>query len=191
MQNSRILGLDLDGTLADHTFAKIAIARELGYTLSPPQTASAILRHIMQPEHYRTLQKRLYHDFAPHSPKTVGAEEALDELRVRGWDFLVISRRGGEDSQDLARQWVVQEYAGMIPSEQVFFVEEDAAKNTVAKEHGVLGYVDDQQEVLNYLASVKYRLLFDPFENFLTKTPPHIVLMHAWRELPQLLAPFE
>lgn len=188
--NPRILGLDLDGTLADHTFAKIALARELGYALLPPQTASEVLKNIMRPEHYRTLQTRLYTDFAPHAPKAVGVQEALEELHALGWDFAVISRRGG-DSQELARRWIMQEFDGLISDEHIFFVEDDSAKNAVAERERVLAYVDDQQEVLAYLSSVKYRLLFDPFENFITKTPPHITLMHAWRELPGLLSSFE
>ena len=77
MSNRLRLGLDLDGTLADHTRAKLAIARELGYELSPEQTASEVMRGIFADEDYKTMQQRLYSEFAHTSPKTEGVREAL------------------------------------------------------------------------------------------------------------------
>ena len=184
------LGLDLDGTLADHTGAKLEITESLGYAFTPRETASEVLQHLMTPEHYRELQHRLYRKLADGSPRNDGVLQTLEELRKRGWHFSLVSRRKG-DGRAGAGTWIARELSELIPSDRLFFVDQDSEKDDVCAREGVVAFVDDQQGVLQYLQSVPCRILFDPFGNYEQQVFDGIVAMKSWKELPALLSPLE
>ena len=184
------LGLDLDGTLADHTQAKLFIARALGHVFKPHHTPSEVLRHLMSPQEYGALQTRLYTEFVDNAPKVAGVSEALEEMRRRGWEFSLVSRRW-ENGHESARKWLSRELPGFIPPERVFFVTADDEKEIICKRENILAFVDDQQGVLNYLESVQCRILHDPHGSFISALPEYFVGMRKWHELPYILSRFE
>lgn len=182
----RILGLDLDGTIADHTSAKVILAHELGYELLPSQTTSKALRSEMPEDVYKVFRDRLYTERVLHSPPADGVLDALKKLRVHGWDFVIISRRY-PDAQIPARQWIARELGGLIPDKQICFVTEDAHKDTAVSAYGAAVYIDDQERVLNFLTTVDAKILFDPFEESELGSEQGIVHMKHWSMLPDML----
>ena len=179
----RILGLDLDGTLADHTMQKVALAEEYGYQLAPQHTRSKELRARLPADVYEAFRNRLYRERAHLSPKSEGALESLKALAQNGWDFMVISRRY-PDAQEPAREWIQRELDGLVPDKQICFVLDDEQKDTAASVYGVSAYVDDQANVLRLLSSIDAKILYDPFEE---AVEDGIVRMQHWGELPSIL----
>lgn len=189
MTNLLHLGLDLDGTLADHTREKLRIAQELGFELSESETASEAMSLKMPSDAYKQLQQLLYDTEAvARAVRTADARETLEVLADQGWRFSVISRRIGDASRRSARAWVGAHYSGLIVPERIFFVDTDQEKDIVSKAEGVSAYVDDQVGVLGHLQSVERRILFDPFENWDSTRAPHVTIMRSWAELPGYLA---
>lgn len=179
----RILGLDLDGTLADHTTAKITLAEEYGYQLKPHQTSSKELRSRLPADVYEVFRNKLYRERAHLSPTSDGVIESLKALSMSGWDFMIISRRFA-DSQDPAREWIQRELDGLIADRQVAFVIDDEQKDTAASIYGVSVYVDDQARVLRMLPSVETKILFNPFGD---DDEEGMLRMKHWGELPTML----
>ena len=177
------LGLDLDGTLADHTVAKIRLAEEFGYDLGPRDTSSKQLRARMPAEVYEEFRNRLYRDHVESSPRAEGCYEALTAVIENGWGLIVISRRY-EDNQEGAREWVQRELGGLIQDREIMFVPDDNGKDTAAAVYGIAAYVDDQAKTLRLMGSVQHKILFDPFDE---GPEEGIMRMRRWNELPNLL----
>lgn len=181
------LGLDLDGTIADHTEAKLRLARELGYDFTPAETASEAMKLRMATEDYRNLQRVLYDTpLVDRAFPMIGAREALEDLKSKGWRFSIVSRRH-VNTHEQARAWATKHFSACIAPERVFFVEDDAGKNVVCEREGITAFVDDLTTVLGYLGSVSRRVLFDPYDNWLENLPSGLVRMRAWEELPERL----
>lgn len=182
------LGLDLDGTLADHTAAKIAILNEMGFSLSPAETVSEALKDVLPPPMRETFQKRLYAPATANSAARMdGALEAFSALGEKGWRFSIVSRRN-VNIRDGARAWIARMFPDIFPPERIFFVERDEEKNEVCEQEGIVAYVDDQIKVLEFLAAVPQKILFDPFERFGAELTPGILAFRAWKHFPALLA---
>lgn len=192
MVNDLHLGLDLDGTLADHTREKLRIAQELGFELSEADTASEAMSLKMPRDAYRQLQQLLYDTEAvARAVRTADAREALEALADRGWRFSLISRRSGDASRQSARDWLGVHYGDLIAPERVFFVDTDKEKDIVSQAEGIDAYIDDQVGVLGHLQSVAQRILFDPYDNWLEDLPSGLVRMRTWSKLSEHLIPFE
>lgn len=158
----KIIGLDLDGVIADHTMQKINLAKQLGVRLRPEETPSDIIKSVMPLEFVRKLQFMLYEDpdTALCSPLMDGAHEALSKIAQNNIPYFLISRRR---RPELAIKLL--EMHGLWPlyfkENNSFFVREPEDKNIKARELGVTHYVDDEIKVLEKLADVRYKFLFD------------------------------
>lgn len=179
-----ILGLDLDGTLADHTEEKIRLAKKFGYELEPPQTTSRAFREHIPREHRHAILTELYDHRAEHVPPMPGVKAALDALADRGWEFRVISRRGSGGHEN-ARKWIARELGHLITPEHIFFVEQDHDKDVHAKAQGVVAYVDDQARVLDAMPSVETKILFDPHQE--EPARDDFASMKRWDDLARIL----
>lgn len=175
------IGLDLDGTIADHTEAKLALAREFGLELDLRETASEVLETKMPRERYRELQHRLYTEFAHHAQPTVHSLSVIPAISAAGHELSVVSRRKS-DGHAQAREWLARYFGAHIPESRVFFVEHDAEKDIVCRAKEISVFLDDQLGVLSHLASVPRRFLFDPFFNFSATIPSDIMLVASWLE---------
>lgn len=188
MKNNLVLGLDLDGTLADHTDIKLSLAKEFGFDLPAHQTASEVIKDIIPEAHYKEFQRKLYAELSHLSQKMDFVEEALKDLRNLGWNFILVSRRKA-DGHASARRWLNTNLNGLIPENKIFFVEEDADKNIVCENESVTAFVDDQTEVLRYLNPSITRILIDPFGNWDNKpSEDFIKRVKSWRDIPPLLS---
>lgn len=187
MKNKLILGLDLDGTLADHTDIKLSLAKEFGFDLPPHQTASEVIKNIIPQAHYKEFQRKLYAELSHLAKKMDFVEETLKELGNSGWNFILVSRRKA-DGHDSARQWLNTHLNGLIPENKIFFVEEDPDKNLICRNENVTAFVDDQTGVLQYLDSSILRILIDPFGNWDSNPPQDFMLVKSWRDIPPLLS---
>ena len=158
----KIIGLDLDGVIADHTMQKISLAKQLGFELKPEDTPSDIIKSAMPLEFVRKLQFMLYEnpDTALCSPLMSGAGEALREMQKQNTSYFLISRRR---RPELAIKLL--EMHGLWPlyfsERNSFLVREPEDKNIKAKELGITHYVDDEIKILEKLADVRYKFLFD------------------------------
>ena len=158
----KTIGFDMDGVIIDHTEPKMRLAAKRGFSLTPEQTPSSVIReHIPEPA-LRELLEELYEDpgIALHSPLLPGAAEGLARVKASGIPFYLISRRRNPEVavQILKKQGLWPAY---FTEANAFFVKEPIDKEVHARRLGVTDYVDDEIRILNVLASVKNKFLFD------------------------------
>ncbi len=178
-----VMGFDMDGVIVDNTQNKIRLAKQFGFDLKPadavaerfqrliPETILAKMRPIL----YDSEDMGLKPDIIP------GAREGLEMVRQSGRPYFLISRRGN---------WMMAvkmlEHQGLWPKyfnrDNAFFVITPEDKDIKAKSLGISAYVDDQPSVLEKLASVPQRLLFDQFRQFGDLSFPH-KKVSSWEEL--------
>lgn len=184
MNTRLIIASDLDGTLADHTRMKLHFAKEFGYALAKEEATSDIMKTKIPFEDYKKITSLIYRTGSLHASVMPHAKEAIQELIEMFGPLYVISRRGKGIEADYAIKWL---HAHLIPPlrrENIFFVEGDIDKQTVARKLGVTLYIDDKQDVLDQMPEVAHRILFDPHNNFPESTYPRL---HSWGELPDIL----
>ena len=132
-------------------------------------------------EFVRKLQFMLYEnpDTALMSPLMSGAHEALSKMQKLNVPYFLISRRR---KPELAIKLL--EMHGLWPlyfsERNSFFVREPEDKNVKAKELGVTHYVDDEIKVLEKLADVRYKFLFDSLR--ISKTEDY-TKVSSWSDL--------
>src|SRR3989344_1250718 len=162
LTKNKIIGLDMDGVIIDHTVNRIRVAKELGYALAPEETASDVMKKKVPKETYDKIQKVLYDDpaVAYSPPVMLGAKEGLESLRTSGTQFYLISRRKNPlvGYELLKKRELWPRY---FNETNTFFVKTKEAKEEKAKELGVVVYLDDQPSVLEKLVSLDHRFLFD------------------------------
>lgn len=180
------IGLDFDGTIADHTVAKLLLARELGVDLALHQTASEALKTVMPSHLYQEFQKRLYGELSHMASPLPYAHGVIARLVREGHAISIVSRRGS-DSQDQARAWLLRNFQGLISLRRIYFVAKDQEKNDVCKAKRISVFLDDQAEVLSYLASVRRRFLIDPFAHLRIEAPQSVTVVPGWSEFYRML----
>lgn len=157
------LGLDLDGVILDHTKAKILVAKRYGYTITPRQTPSDVLKTLLPWDTYRTLQGEIYDtDIARTTPLMEGAHKGLMYVREVAEEIWLISRR-----KDPTFAIAALTYHGLWPSffseKNVRFVNTKEAKAEEAAQQSITYFLDDEAKVLTLMTSVSRRLHFDPW----------------------------
>jgi len=181
-KKEKIIGFDLDGVIIDHTDLKLKLAAERGYNLKPEQTGSDAFKNFVPKPIREQIQHFLYSDeeallFSQLMP---GAKSVLGRIKHRELPYFLISRR---KDIDLATRLL--RFHGLWPEyfngKNAFFVDEPEDKNNKAREIGVTHYVDDELGVLEKLADVEKRFLFDPFD--VVKERNFFTLVHSWSEL--------
>jgi len=183
--HKKIIGFDLDGVILDHTMNKLQLARRFGWELKPEQTPSEAIRRIIPEPVLNQLQGLLYDDpkISLLSPVMRGAKNALEELRNRHPYFLISRRRNP--------QWAVNilKFKRLWPKffneKNAFFVTKPEDKNKMCLELNVTHYIDDELKILEELAGVENKILFDAHNSF-----PHLTRFRkvgSWKELIDLI----
>ncbi len=178
----KILGLDLDGVIIDHTAPKLAFAKSRGFQISPSQTHSDIIKNIIPPALKNEMMHYLYDDEATIGLAGLipGALEGLKRTKQSGIKYFLISRR-----KNPAVAVKHLEFHGLwsqyFNSENVAFVLTPEDKNTKAAEWGITHYVDDQLHVLEKMHSVPNRFHFDNYNLF--DGAPFCRKVTSWEEL--------
>ncbi len=161
------IGFDMDGVLIDHAGAKMLIADTFGITLAPEQTPSDIMRRVIPRDIWREIQQLLYdsEQYALRPPVMQGARPALQEITEKEIPFFLISRR-----KNPAVAVALLEKRGLWPlffnEKNAFFVDAPEDKNVKALELGITHYLDDELRVLEVLADVENKFLFDKYGAF-------------------------
>ncbi len=162
-----ILGFDMDGVLVNNTLPKIRLAKSLGFRLSPEQTPSEVIPSYLPAPVLRELQGNLYDNIeeALRTPLMSGAKGILAAVQKSGIPYFLISRRRVPHIAEaiLKRHGLWPRY---FSEKNAFFVLEPEDKDEKASELGITHYVDDELKIINRLASVKNRFLFDQFNIF-------------------------
>jgi len=158
------IGFDMDGVIIDHTNLRIALAKKYGFSLTPEQTQSDVLRTIIPKMERNALQDTLYNDLemALSAPLMKGAYKGISILINEGFPIYLISRR--KDPKLATRLLSAH---GLWPDyfnkENTFFVAEIEDKNEKAKVFGLTHYIDDEEKVLEALTDVPNKILFDQY----------------------------
>lgn len=158
----KVIGLDLDGVIVDHTRMRIRLAKKYGYNLKPKQTPPEILKkHIPTP--YRQLVKYFLYTHPDLSQKADLIPQirlALQYLKKSNNPFYLVSRR-----REVPLAIGLLKKRGLWPAyfneKNAFFVATTEEKNEKAKALGITHYIDDEMRVLAALQSVKNKFLFD------------------------------
>ncbi len=180
------IGFDLDGVIVDHTTQKIRLAAKQGFKLKPEQTPSDIIKQIIPPSFLHEIKRALYHDLkiAYLSPLMPGVKNNLAKIKRRKIPYFLISRR--QDAKIAAN---LLKRRGLWPSyfnkNNSFFVLKPEDKNTKALELGITHYIDDELNVLERLADVENKFLFDKFNVF--KDADYYARIQSWKELAKYL----
>src|SRR3989344_2658573 len=165
--DKKILGVDMDGVLVDNCPLKVAIASKMGYRIKLAEAPSEIIKNILKPEDMKALQLALYHDLK----MSLGAKlmpdilALLKRIKLKNTAYYLISRRADPPiAIELLRARGL--WPGYFNELNTFFVDKPEDKNIKAKELGVNHYVDDEIKVLNVLADVPNKFLFDHLSVF-------------------------
>ena len=182
VDNKKFIGLDLDGVIINHAPVKIELAKKFGFKLKPEETPSEIMRRIIDEATYKEIQFNLYDNpkFFKTAPLMAGAKSGLKKLKDSSLPFALISRR--KDSKSAI---AVLKYHGLWPKffdvSNTFFVVEPADKNVKAQELGVTHFADDEFKILEKLANVKNKFLFDNLDAF--ENIHGYTRVESWKEL--------
>jgi uncharacterized HAD superfamily protein len=171
VKNPKIIGLDLDGVIIDHTKMKIQLAKKRGFNLKPKDAQSEKIKSVLPLPHRRLIQYFLYSHplLALQAPLIPMAKRGLEKIKQSKIPYFLISRRREPELaiKLLRRHSLWPRY---FHPKNTFFVIHKEEKDEIAKRFGITHYVDDETEVLGKITSVKHRFLFDPYNAF-RKTP--------------------
>lgn len=177
-----IIGFDMDGVIIDHTEPRLRLAAVAGFKLTPAETNSALLRQHIPEELLRKIQHQIYDDpkLATRAPMMNGAMDGLEKVVASGVRFYLISRR-----QNTAVAIKLLKNHDLWPKvfneANAFFVFDPIDKEIKAKELGVTHYVDDEVRILDVLASVPNKYLFDQHDALADR--PDFSRIRSWEEL--------
>lgn len=165
--DNKILGFDMDGVLVDNCPLKVKIVNKMGYAIKLADAPSEIIKNILKPEDMKALQVVLYHD----SKMSLGAKlmpgvaELLHQIKLKNTRYYLISRRSDPPIaiELLCARGLWPKY---FNESNAFFVVKPEEKNIKAKELGITHYVDDETKILNVLADVPNKFLFDHLRVF-------------------------
>ena len=176
-----IIVFDMDGVILYNSNSKIRIAKKLGFDIKIHHTPSDIIRKILPQTILEELQSILYdnHKVALATPLMRGIRTVLDELNRKKISFFLISRRKIPEVAIMIlkkhRLWPKYFNEG-----NARFVIEPKDKDEKAKEFGLTHYIDDELKVINALASVPNKFLFDQFGIF--EEADHYTKIRSWSE---------
>jgi len=177
----KVIGLDLDGVVLDHTRMRIKLAKKYGYDLKPAQTPSELLKKKIPAPYRQLIQYFLYThpDVSQKADLIPQVRTALQFFKKNGYPVYLISRRreGSLAVDILKKRGLWPEY---FNEKNSFFVITPEEKNEKAKALGVTHYVDDEMRVLGVLQNVKNKFLLD-FHGALKKED--YVRVKSWPEL--------
>ena len=176
-----IVGFDMDGVILDNADSKIKIAKKFGLTIKLGHTPSEILKTLMPQVVWEEFQNILYDHlrFAFSNPLMRGTRTTLEELTKKKIPIFLISRRKIPEIaiKILKRHSLWPKYFNDMNS---FFVSHPKDKDTTASKLGVTHYIDDELKIINALASVPNKFLFDPVNAF--KKADYYTKIRSWSE---------
>ncbi len=160
-----VLGFDMDGVLIDHADSKMRVAGKFGIDLKPEQTPSDVMHKLIPYEINQQIQNLLYDDrrYALRPLAMRGARTALKEITEKGTQIFLISRR---KNPKVAIELLEKHgfWPDFFHEKNSYFVDEPEDKNRRAIELGITHYLDDEIRVLEKLADVPNRYLFDKYQ---------------------------
>jgi len=180
-----VIGFDLDGVIIDHTKNKIKKLRELGYNIRAEETSLEKLKSLISLDDYRIVQKFIYNEVTPIASPMRGAIKTISNLN-KDYSLAIISRRRPE-TRNIALDWLKEHGFLKFFKDNIYFVDSDDKKDTVARKLRIDAYIDDKLKVLKLLKNVPNKILFDPFDCF-TVNEEDIKKIKNWQSLPTSLA---
>lgn len=189
LTNTKIIGLDMDGVIIDHTENRIRFAEEFGFSLTPEEAVSDIMKKKMPIDTYEKIQELLYDDpiTGLSLPLISGAKSNIELIRQSETLYYLISRRG---NPQIGRALLQKRglWPGLFNEKNAFFVETKEDKNNKARELGVTVYLDDQPSVLDVLVDIPQKFLFDPLYAY-AKNPEYAEYskIHSWDKFIQVV----
>ncbi len=179
----KIIGLDLDGVILNHTETKVMLAKKLGINVSLADTASDFYRKKIGSENFEKIRGLLYDDpeIGLRAPLMEGAREGLEYLKKSRIPYFLISRRNPpEVGIKLLQNHNL--WKSFFDEANTFFVEEKIDKNIKAVQLGINIFVDDEPSVLVVLANVKEKFLMDITESYVNMPDAYYKRVSSWRE---------
>ena len=177
----KIVGLDLDGVIIDHTENKLLLARRFGFSISREETPSDLMKQKIPKETREEIEGVLYDDpVIGLTPDLMsGAKTGIRVLSKLGLPYYLISRRKTKDTA-IALLEKKKLWPFYFNEANTFFVKSPEDKNEKAKELGVSIYVDDQPSVIEKLTDVPAKFLFDYLKVYRERADYKKI--HSWEE---------
>ena len=163
----KVIGLDLDGVIVDHSGLKIEMAKARGKEITPGQTPSEIMKTLFPIEVWREIQNELYGnlEISLRAPLMAGAAEGLRAIKESGNKYYLITRR---KSMDMIRSVLMDKglWDSYFNEDNVCMAATPEDKDLESKARGITHFADDEQKILKALNSVGNKVLFDPYNVF-------------------------
>ena len=182
----RVIGLDLDGTILDHSENKIRLAREYGFELKPEQTVSGQFAKFVPRNVKDEIQNRLYTDPSVniYTKLMPGALATLRKIKASGQPYYLISKRQTEVIVPILKRFYL--WPELFNETNATFVDDMEHKVAPARELGITHYVDDHiTTITGLLDFIPHKYLFDPY-NVLPDNPAY-ERIHSWQEIGERL----
>lgn len=163
---NKIIGLDMDGVILDHSINKINTAKIFGIDLDLLDTPSDIMRSKIDYKTFREIQAIIYgeREMLSMAPLMEGVEDTLRGFKENGVKYYLLS---AQKKPELAIENLKERglWDAYFDSDNAHFVADRLEKDKIARKLGLTDYIDDDPSVLSTL-SVKNKYLFDPIGAF-------------------------
>lgn len=180
----KIIGLDLDGVIVDHSGLKIELAGAKGVELTREQTPSEIMKDLFPLTIWRGIMHELYGNLevSLKAPLMAGAEDGLRTIKENGEKYYLITRRR---SMEMIKAVLSAKglWGSYFDENNVCMAATPEDKDTESKVRGITHFADDEQKILRVLGSVENKVLFDPYKVF---TDGEFKTVSSWPELIEL-----
>jgi hypothetical protein len=162
--NNLSIGIDFDGVIADHTQAKLKMAKEAGFNIQEQDTHSLKFKNIVGEDIYSKIAKFIY-ETPEYSPSLMSnVDVVLKKLKQNNHSLFLISQRTNFSST-LAIKWLQVNLSGIFEKDKMFFVEDVADKQNICEKTGIDVFLDDRIKVLNSIKEAR-KFLFDQYKLF-------------------------
>src|SRR3989344_244829 len=176
-----VIGFDMDGVILDNADSKIKVAKKFGLIIKLSHTPSEILKTLMPQIIWEKFQNMLYDHpkFAFSTPLMRGVRSILADLKKKNIPIFLISRRKiPEVAIKILKKHLL--WPRYFSEKNSYFVIHPKDKDKRAAKLGITHYIDDELKIINALASVPNRFLFDQFGVF--KKSENYTKIKSWAE---------
>ncbi|MDO8504578.1 MAG: hypothetical protein Q7S36_01870 [Candidatus Liptonbacteria bacterium] len=182
---NKVIGLDLDGVIIDHSELKVKLAKKHGVDITLKETPSEIMWTFFPEETWREIQTGLYggSELSMKAPLMPGALTGIEVIKAGGNPYFLVTRRRNMDIiVEVLRTGNL--WPKFFNEKNVFAAQNLEDKEIISKKLGITAYADDERRVLKSLLSVPDKILFDPFGVF---DDSEFVNVGSWVELTKRL----
>jgi 5'(3')-deoxyribonucleotidase len=158
-RNRKIIGIDLDGVIIDHTRNFILFSRRYGIRLKSWQTNSNIFQNFVDQNYADQIKHLVYAKHRGSAPMTAGA---LDFIKLFRDKIVFASVQKEREGERRLWQWLDEKgILKLIPKSRIRIFRKRSAKIRYVNKLQPDIFIDDGLDVLEYLTPKTRPIMFD------------------------------